>query len=464
MADPLPLVCIHGYSSNSDAFKTWKQLIRNGPNPPLDIHIGNYVSLSNEITIKDIAEGLDRALRIEAGLQRDEPFDAIVHSTGMLVIRSWLVTYPKRSTRLRHLIGLAPATWGSPLAHKGRGFLGSIVKGNRQLGPDFLEAGDLVLDGLELGSKFTWDLAHLDLFGSQAFYGNGFTGATSTPYVFIFCGNRPYGGIFRKVIDEPGTDGTVRWSGVSLNSRKITVDLTRNTESPQRNTIGEWHDVSNVPLIFVDDRDHGSIMDSPPATTVDLVRRALTVQSDADLQAWCNLAQPQSDAVRPSPIWQQFVIRAIDERGDPVTDYGITLLAKRPGESLKVLKDFELDVHSYRRDESFRNFHVNLTALIGASKATPNPKPPFDQLVMELTLTSGTKLVGYRGVNSAGVEIGPSSIGEVYVDLTPLLQAKDSKGKDFGLFHPFTTTLVEIRVDREPLPVGARNLVYTFET
>jgi hypothetical protein len=29
------------------------------------------------------------------------------------------------------------------------------------------------------------------------------------------------------VANDPGTDGTVRWSGCGLNTRKITIDLTR---------------------------------------------------------------------------------------------------------------------------------------------------------------------------------------------------------------------------------------------
>jgi hypothetical protein len=81
--------------------------------------------------------------------------------------------------RLKHLIGLAPATWGSPQAHKGRTWLGALVKGNRQLGPDFLNAGDRVLERLELGSAFTWELAHADLLGKEPYYGTG----TTTPFV-----------------------------------------------------------------------------------------------------------------------------------------------------------------------------------------------------------------------------------------------------------------------------------------
>jgi hypothetical protein len=95
-----------------------------------------------------------------------------------------------------------------------------MVKGNKEPGPDFLNAGDEVLDGLELGSRFTRDLAHLDLLGRQPYYDKG----PNTPYVCVFIGNTPYTGI-SSVANDPGTDGTVRWSGCGLNTRKITIDL-----------------------------------------------------------------------------------------------------------------------------------------------------------------------------------------------------------------------------------------------
>src|SRR5579872_3941657 len=169
-----PLVLIHGYSADGHAFEPLRAALREKHIDSTDIDICSYVSLNNEITIKDIAEGLDRAFRNHPKLKdEDQDFDAIVHSTGMLVLRSWLTNYGaavatnKRLKRLKHLIGLAPATWGSPQAHKGRTWLGTLVKGNRQIGPDFLDAGDQVLKGLELGSAFTWELAHADLLGKE---------------------------------------------------------------------------------------------------------------------------------------------------------------------------------------------------------------------------------------------------------------------------------------------------------
>jgi hypothetical protein len=81
----------------------------------LDINICTYITLNNEITIKDIAEGLERAFRNHSVLKNDPEFkfDAIVHSTGLLVIRSRLTNYGmkasvnKRLQRLKHLIGVS---------------------------------------------------------------------------------------------------------------------------------------------------------------------------------------------------------------------------------------------------------------------------------------------------------------------------------------------------------------------
>src|SRR3982751_1899731 len=112
-----PLVMIHGYSSEGTAFNALRDALKRSHIDPIDIDICTYVSLNNEITIKDIAEGLDRAFRNHPQLKDDaQEFDAIVHSTGMLVLRSWLTNYGAapganpRLKRLKHLIGLAPAT------------------------------------------------------------------------------------------------------------------------------------------------------------------------------------------------------------------------------------------------------------------------------------------------------------------------------------------------------------------
>ena len=83
-----PLVLLHGYSASGQAFSTWKDALLAAGRKIEEIAVGNYVTLNNEVTVDDIANGFQHALH-DKGLDKT-PFDAIVHSTGMLVLRSWL--------------------------------------------------------------------------------------------------------------------------------------------------------------------------------------------------------------------------------------------------------------------------------------------------------------------------------------------------------------------------------------
>ena len=183
------IALIHGYSDHGSSFDAWAAKLQARGFDAKQINICNYVSLNNEITIPDIGEGLNRALQ-EVGWG-DSEFDAIVHSTGILVIRAYLCNDAIRPENLKHLVGLAPATWGSPLASEGRSFLGMLFRGSKQIGPDFLNAGDLILEGLELGSEFTWKLAERDLLSDKPI----FSTLPNSPWVSVFIGNMAYSGI-----------------------------------------------------------------------------------------------------------------------------------------------------------------------------------------------------------------------------------------------------------------------------
>lgn len=445
------VVLIHGYSDQGKSFEYWKAALTQRGYRVTDISVCSYETLTNELTIKDIAEGLDRALRIRAGLDQGEPFDAIVHSTGMLVVRSWLAAYSTvdpRLSRLKHLVALAPATWGSPLAHKGRSWVGAIFKGRRELGPDFMESGDLVLDGLELGGRFTWDLAHQDLFGTDTFYGP----TRATPYVFIFCGNRAYRGL-RSLINEDGTDGTVRWAGCSLDSRKIVLDLTGTTSSRNRPVIrpAAWSQV-DAPVMFVDDHDHGRILRSPSDALVERVVSALEVNGEDAYLRWREEAMRWSKPARDRIAqWQQFVIRVTDERGDPVVDYNLQLLTKDEDR----LRPFDADVHAYSGDPSFRCFHVNLSKLsLGRRR----------EMRVRLMASSGTQRVGYYGVGTDKVSL----VNQVATyDRSGVWDAQfalpTQVSDDVSFFYPFTTTLVEVVINREPLPLVGANQVLRWD-
>lgn len=450
-----PVVFVHGYSASERAFARWREILEAKGYEASSIHVSTYQSLTNEVTVKDLAEAFDRALRVQVGLDRDEPFDAVVHSTGMLVVRAWLTAYRQRRGRLKNLVGLAPATFGSPLAHKGRSWLGALVRGNREVGPDFLEAGNLILGGLELGSRLTWDLAHQDLLGDEAVYGP----SGDTPYVFIFCGTRPYGGLL-SLANTPGSDGTVRLAGCPLNTRKIVVDLTEDAArsgAAQRVRVAPWSNV-DIPLVPVAGLDHGTILSAPSDDLIRLVDAALNV-ADADAYArWQAAAEAHRAQVFAQDPglgrWQQFVMRVLDERGDPVPDYFVEFIVSGAGSATwRPLKDvypaFEMDIHPYGADKSLRCFHVDLKSVAVA---------PGDRLGVRLIASSGSQLVGYHGFSddSVRVEAAGETLGEWsgVVDLSALGEVR--------LFYPFTTTLIEIRLNREPLPLSGDNKLLWF--
>lgn len=449
-----PLVLIHGYSASGSSFESWKRVLLKQGYSEQNLHVCTYKSLTNEVTIKDIAEALDRALRIQTGLDGNEEFDAIVHSTGMLVVRAWLVSQARRRRRLKHLIGLAPATFGSPLAHKGRGWLGAIFRGNRELGPDFLEAGDLVLDGLELASRFTWDLAHRDLIGEEAFYGaNG-----DTPYAFIFCGTEGYP-FPLNMVSDPGTDGTVRLAGAALNTRKITIDLTLGHDEgseARRVHTASWSNVE-IPVIPVAKRDHGSILSNPPRQLVRLALDALAVGDEASYRAWLETATRYAanvfDKATGLAKWQQFVVRVVDERGDGVNDYYLDFIVKRQGKrKWRQLRGYEMAVRPYSGDPSYRCFHINLDSL-GLDDG--------DALGVRLVASSGTALIAYDGYSEEEVELYiAQETREIQGEWSGVIDLSSLERISF--FYPFTTTLVEIRLNREPQPPLGRNDVLWF--
>lgn len=448
MAD-LPVVLVHGYSDKGESFRRWRRTLEAHGRQATTIHIGNYISLSNEVSIKDIAEGFDRALRERAGLTTGEPFDAIVHSTGMLVVREWLTAYSANGSRLKHLVGLAPATFGSPMAHKGRSWLGAIFKGGKEPGPDFMEAGDQVLSALELGSRYTWDLAHKDLHGDQVVFGP----TNRTPYPFIIIGLKDYGWL-KRAVTEPGTDGTVRWAGAGFNTRKIVADLTvdpHRRDPRTRMRIESWRNAI-VPLVFSSGVNHATILREPTPDIVTMVLDALSVTNGPGYAEWQTKWRRKSDealAATKAKKFQQFVTHAVDERGDGIRDYFLQIGTVEEGK-FKAL-EFDLDVHAFREDRSYRCFHVDLDRL-GLEKGVT--------LALRVIAESGTELVSYQGYSS------PAGAGSNTVDpgkWDAVIEFDQTIGnKEVSFFSPYTTSLVEIRMNREPMPLQGVNSVFWF--
>jgi hypothetical protein len=448
-ANRTPVVLVHGYSAGPGAFGRWREILAQHGHAPHALIACEYASLVHRVPIKDLGEGFEGALAAHPRLADGAGFDAIVHSTGMLVLRAWLALDPERNRRrLGRLVALAPATFGSPLAHKGRGYLGRLIVGNRDVGPDFLAVGDEVLDGLELGSRFTWDLAHHDLVGPRAHA----LPQAAAPYPFVLCGIDGYTGLLG-LANEAGTDGTVRLAGTALNTRKIVLDLTVGAEAgleAERTVTAPWS-VPDAPMIALAGLNHGTILSEPSAAAIDLVTRALRVDDDAAFAAWTADARARSQRVleaahgrRGSPLgrWQQFVVRVVDERGDGVDDYYLDFVYRGPSQRRwRILDGVRLHVHPYGRDRSLRCFHLDLDTL---------RLPQGAVLGLRLLASTGTDRVRYRGYASESiVMLHDIETAEERGAWTAAIDLSRLRGIE--LFHPFTTTLIEMTIDRVPV-------------
>jgi hypothetical protein len=486
---PNRTLLIHGYSATGKEFEAWRDALVAAKMDVATIEIGNYISLNNEITIKDLGEAFDRALRLtkwSAGSKDDAwTFDAIVHSTGMLVVRQWLTSDPfgpdnprSRVRRLKHLVGLAPATFGSPQGKQGRSWLGALVKGNRDLGPDFMNAGDMVLDGLELGSRYTWDLALEDMLGPKPLYDQG----PETPYVAVFIGNVGYSGI-AAVANSPGSDGTVRWAGCALNTRMVELDFLRQPRlvdasgQPTRLKISDWVTGRlGCPIIALEGKNHGTILSAPDDGAVALVSDFLRNVKTADgYQTWLTnaLAYGQNALAKMNGMskldgtggagWQQFVMHVKDDHGDGVSDYNVQLFV---GDDLGQSDDptyprVPLIVDSYSDDSSYRCFYVRLSEDMVNVGTNGYPKKAW----MELIASSGTSYIEYEAYSN----LNPDDRTAVAKKLKPELGEMNAVkldvtqlGSGARLFYPYTTTLIEIVLEREPTPVVDVSSLFKF--
>jgi len=478
------VLLIHGYSANWTGFVPWSDALMEGGVDTTPIAIGNYVTLNNEVTIKDLGEAFDRALLFtpwSTGTHDDTfTFDAIVHSTGMLVLRQWLISdpYPRtdsrsRIRRLKHLVGLAPATFGSPQAEEGRSWLGALVKGNKDLGPDFLNAGDQVLLGLELASNYTWDLAHKDMLIDPPMYQIG----PNTPYVTVFIGNIGYTGI-SAAANSPGSDGTVRWAGCALNTRKVSVDLRRLPQlidtagKPTRCIISPWVEGRiAAPMIAVDGKNHGTIISAPDPDIRDFIVRFLHLSTADDYTSWetaaLNFGQSSLVKMNTESIsgaaggagWQQLVIHMIDGHGDGVPDFNFQLFI---GDDLSQSNDpgfpsVPLIADAYSGDNSYRCFYIRVNPEMLNFNADGKP---FKKMWIELIASSGSDVIQYDAYT--GDANAPQSLTVDHSGGSPVKFDITSLAQGASLLYPYTTTLLEVFVEREPTPLGKVSTIFTF--
>jgi hypothetical protein len=377
---------IHGWSVQETT--TYQALHHQLTAHGFDLHeifLGRYVSLDNEVEIKDLSGALHNELKRLLGRSAwAGPFHFITHSTGALIVKHWTVHHYRppfsRNRPLRNVVFLAGPHFGSRLAHHGR----SMLAHARYIG----DTGKKVLEALELGSPFSWD-------SNGAWLDPGhWKGKGIRPFCLI--GDKVERAAFASRIFpagyEKGSDMVVRVAAANLNFRRYRL----RGDSDRLELEGE---IREVPFGALDDCTHSGpkhgIMNAitmgadprlPRYRNLRLILDCLGVRTGGDYSAVRDrLAAVTRKTRRTRAPFAQLDFRFRDNNGDPIDDYSFVLgyLEGRNGRKRKA-SDTVAHIHKNKIDP------CRLTALIECGRV--NRRLTY---FVELDSKSGTDLYSY---------------------------------------------------------------------
>ncbi len=448
---------LHGWSDCSESFKDLKTfLIKNGIGTVDTIYYADYESREDNVTYEDIIDGLYDRFKEKGFIDKDGNrlvnLNVIVHSTGGLVIRHFIAEYYKDridKCPVKKIIMLAPANFGSPLAHYGKSLLGMVFKGRYKFG-DMFEVGRRLLNGLELASPYQWNLAHRDLLVEKPYYNR------NQIQTFIFVGNKGYGGL-RKLANKKGTDGTVVVSGTNLNPVKFILDFSKEGRPVDIYIKNYRYDTA---FAVLKNYDHGSIVDdirpNKRSQIGRLILKALKIKDPDEYGKFKEeLKKITQNTFINKEIYQQFIIRAVDDHNVPVKDYTIEFFIYRlnkryvkNGEYIKrnlskeeenwSRKFHELitdEFHNNSTDPSFRRF------IVGINRLKKEIKNCFYSLGSDIVLSMRI----YVPRVDQGIYYETEKLKNII-----LIKTKDGQivNQKPSLFYPNTTTLIEMKINR----------------
>ncbi len=386
------VLIVHGYSDGSTSFTALGDfLVAQGLYAREHVRYLDYSSMDDEATFRDFADKLDADYRLR--YDDDERVDVVCHSTGSLVVRAWLALHEGRNRRrglnepcpVDRLLCFAPANFGSDLAKLGQSFLGkfrSTFFNARSHDEDFMESGKAVLQGLEPASPFQWELSfECDLHGDHTYFSDQ-RDAAQRCYPFVLAAGEAYAGVQAKVIKQramPGTDGTVRIAGTSLNSRACSLDFRRTGPA-----LRWWQNqrFPRMPFAVFSGVNHGSIIDpgcagfadadGPGGVAARVLRDATTPEAYRHWVAEFDALSDTHHARLPEDRqakYQQFFFRVRDDIDQAVDDYFVDFHVvgpdDRPDARLTEQFDefFATKVHVHSKAKSYRVFWMNCSEL-----------------------------------------------------------------------------------------------------
>jgi pimeloyl-ACP methyl ester carboxylesterase len=378
------VLILHGWSDSSKSFRALAQVLRQHGYQAVPLWLGDYISKDDDVSIPDVAKRMEEvvAAQVAAG-QLQVPFDMIVHSTGGLVARVWLTMFDaaRPSRWLERLVMLAPANHGSRLASLGKSMLGRLTKGL----DNGLQTGTQMLNALELGSPFQWQLAMTDVLHEGSVAPGGPTPYSSLGCLpFVITGIKGYSSLLRKPLNEDGADGTVRAASANLTSHGLTLDFTGAE-------VQASHWVRRGPLEayafrLLDDVDHSSIVQGGASVRA-LILQALGCPMDAAAyaavqQAWSIANEALASEADPARHqFYQLNTFVVDDLGQPVADHFIEFYGSSTAKRDAALALFQSDViehvHVNRTNGACRTFYIDRTDMFTrfyAAQAAGHPK------------------------------------------------------------------------------------------
>ncbi|MCB4757004.1 MAG: hypothetical protein LHV69_08290 [Elusimicrobia bacterium] len=324
----MDVLYLHGYNVVSTRHFRFLPRRLKGLRPPVQkVFISKYVTLDDALTMPDLVKAFDAALHGLFGRPWGrKKFACVAHSTGGVLIRHWIQTYYGTSNKplpLSHLVLLSPPNNGSRLATVSKSIMSRF---RSRLG---VERGEKMLEELQLGSRFLWDLNSAWLerrwHRRPGFYpvvvaGQWIDPAQIDPLV--------------PASSEPGSDGYVRAASSNLNMRKFVLQADGGVRKES---------IDGVPYLLTprtahSDPPYGIVEGIPkmgPHPVLEAIHQALSVKNDHDYEALRKdfslrsaTLQSEETLYDGSPLdrYCQLVFRIVDDEGNALNDYAIELL------------------------------------------------------------------------------------------------------------------------------------------
>jgi pimeloyl-ACP methyl ester carboxylesterase len=364
----LPLLILHGWSADSKSLEPLSAFLKKSGFNVVDIWLADYLSMNDEITIQDLGQAMGKALEKNNITVKPKSFDVIVHSTGGLVIRQYLLHYfygRPDECPVKRLVMLAPANFGSPLAHMGKSMIGRLKTGWDW--DHLFQSGTKVLDALELASPITWQMAESDLFDPE-----NKIFSPQNLFTTILVGTDAYAGL-AGTIHENGSDGTVRVSTANLNASYIKLSF--ENDEPVVSEKERAYDPIAFSVLYK--QNHGTITrpDLSPSLA-DILIKSLSIETSSEYQKHVEALNETSNRTFEKGLqnesiekryhqYQHVVSRVRDQFGEFINDYFLEFFQEEKDKNDNVMQKMQSEtlekVWPYSRLKSYRSFHFDVT-------------------------------------------------------------------------------------------------------